>query len=103
MAEKNVILKNSIGDVLYPKIADNSVTTNKIASEAVTTTKISDGAITSLKIEKGGIININIADGTITKEKLDNKFLHEVLVDVTSVTWYELKQLRDGNNLIPGH
>ena len=83
MAEKNVILKNSIGDVLYPKIADNSVTTNKIASEAVTTTKISDG--------------------TITKEKLDNKFLHEVLVDVTSVTWYELKQLRDGNNLIPGH
>lgn len=103
MAEKNVILKNSIGDVLYPKIADNSVTTNKIASEAVTTTKISDGAITSLKIEEGGIINRNIADGTITKEKLNNKFLHEVLVDVTSVTWYELKQLRDGNNLIPGH
>lgn len=103
MTEKNVILKNSIGDVLYPKIADNSVTTNKIASEAVTTTKISDGAITSLKIEEGGIINRNIADGTITKEKLNNKFLHEVLVDVTSVTWYELKQLRDGNNLIPGH
>lgn len=103
MAEKNVILKNSIGDVLYPKIADNSVTTNKIASEAVTTTKISDGAITSLKIEEGGIINRNIADGTITKEKLNNKFLHEVLVDITSVTWYELKQLRDGNNLIPGH
>lgn len=41
MAEKNVILKNSIGDVLYPKIADYSVTVNKIADGAVTKEKLS--------------------------------------------------------------
>lgn len=103
MAEKNVILKNSIGDVLYPKIADNSVTTNKIVDKAVTTNKIDNNAITEDKIASSAVTTSKIADGTITKEKLDNKFLHEVLVDVTSVTWYELKQLRDGNNLIPGH
>ena len=45
MAEKNVILKNSIGDVLYPKIADNSVTTNKIANGAVTKEKLSNDAL----------------------------------------------------------
>lgn len=68
MAEKNVILKNSIGDVLYPKIADNSVTVDKIA------------------------------DGAVTKEKLSKDVL-----DVTSITWSELKTLRDSSKLIPGH
>ena len=53
MAEKNVILKNSIGDVLYPKIADNSVTTNKIVDKAVTTSKIADGSISKEKLDDG--------------------------------------------------
>lgn len=69
MAKKNVILKNIIGDVLHPEIADNSVTTDKII------------------------------DGAVTKEKLSN----DVLEDITTITWHELKQLRDGNNLLPGH
>lgn len=59
MAEKNVILKDTMGNTLYPEIADNSV----------------------------------------TKVKLSNG----VLDDVTSITWYELKQLRDWDNLTPGH
>ena len=45
MAEKNVILKNSIGDVLYPKIADNSVTVDKIADGAVTKEKLSNDVL----------------------------------------------------------
>lgn len=53
MAEKNVILKNSIGDVLYPKIADNSITTNKIVDKAVTTSKIADGSISKEKLDDG--------------------------------------------------
>lgn len=34
MAKKNVILKNIIGDVLHPEIADNSITTDKIIDQA---------------------------------------------------------------------
>lgn len=41
MVEKNVILKDTIGDVLYPKIADYSVTVDKIADGAVTKEKLS--------------------------------------------------------------
>ena len=40
-----------------------------------------------------------ILNRAVTKEKLAN----DVLEDITSITWQELKQLRDGNNLLPGH
>ena len=67
MAEKNVILKNIIGDVLHPEIADNSVTTDKIVDRAVTKEKLATDAF------------------------------------VTSISWSELKTLRDSRNLLPGH
>lgn len=51
MAKKNVILKNIIGDVLHPEIADNSVTTDKIVDKAVTTSKIADGSISKEKLD----------------------------------------------------
>ena len=40
-----------------------------------------------------------ILNRAVTKEKLSK----DVLEDITSITWHELKQLRDGNNLLPGH
>ena len=40
-----------------------------------------------------------ILNKAVTKEKLAK----DVLEDITSITWHELKQLRDGNNLLPGH
>ena len=40
-----------------------------------------------------------ILNRAVTKEKLSK----DVLQDITSITWHELKQLRDGNNLLPGH
>ena len=40
-----------------------------------------------------------ILNRAVTKEKLSK----DVLEDITSITWSELKQLRDGNNLLPGH
>ena len=40
-----------------------------------------------------------ILNRAVTKEKLSK----DVLEDITSITWNELKQLRDGNNLLPGH
>lgn len=45
------------------------------------------------------VTTIKIANKAVTKEKLSN----DVLEDITSITWHELKQLRDGNNLLPGH
>lgn len=216
MAEKNVILKNSIGDVLYPKIAYNSVTVDKIVDKAVTTSKIADGSISKEKLDDvvkqkidGIVITLNYSgrpgeyelgesslssfsdletyynaynqgvniyfvinsvghghgfntsstnylpvyefgydsrrgytlmakddlfiytansinespyltvttstataepkDFSVTTDKILNravtkeKLSKDVLEDVTSITWHELKQLRDGNNLLPGH
>lgn len=40
MTEKNIILKNVVGDILYPEIANNSVNTNKIADRAVSIDKV---------------------------------------------------------------
>ena len=89
MAEKNVILKNSIGDVLYPKIADNSVTTNKIVDKAVTTNKIDNNAITEDKIASSAVTTSKIADGSISKEKLDPEVLSSkadngIMIDIVN-------------------
>lgn len=48
MVKKNVILKNIIGDVLHPEIADNSVTTDKIIDGAVTKDKLATDAFVTL-------------------------------------------------------
>lgn len=89
MAEKNVILKNSIGDVLYPKIADNSVTTNKIVDNAVTTNKVDNNAITEDKIASSAVTTSKIADGSISKEKLDPEVLSSkadngIMIDIVN-------------------
>ena len=57
MAEKNVILKNIMGDVLHPEIANNSVTTDKIVEGAVTKEKL-DPEVLSSKADNGIMIDI---------------------------------------------
>ena len=57
MTEKNVILKNIIGDVLHPEIADNSVTTDTIVDRAVTKEKL-DPEVLSSKADNGIMIDI---------------------------------------------
>lgn len=42
MADKNVILKDSENNNLFPQIADKSVTTNKLADKSVTKEKLAD-------------------------------------------------------------
>lgn len=42
MADKNVLLKDSANNTLYPQIADKSVTTNKLADKSVTKEKLAD-------------------------------------------------------------
>ena len=57
MADKNVILKNIIGDVLHPEIADNSITTDKIIDGAITKEKL-DPEVLSSKADNGIMIDI---------------------------------------------
>ena len=59
---------------------------------------VTTSAITA-KLEDFSVTTDKILNKAVTKEKLADNALE----DITSITWQELKQLRDGNNLLPGH
>ena len=71
-------------------------TANSIDESPYLTVTISD--ITA-KPKDFSVTTDKILNRAVTKEKLSK----DVLEDITSITWNELKQLRDGNNLLPGH
>ena len=71
-------------------------TANSIDESPYLTVTISD--ITA-KQKDFSVTTDKILNRAVTKEKLSK----DVLEDITSITWNELKQLRDGNNLLPGH
>ena len=71
-------------------------TANSIDESPYLTVTISD--ITA-KPKDFSVTTDKILNRAVTKEKLSK----DVLEDITLITWHELKQLRDGNNLLPGH